>query len=314
MHACLFLILCAAGDIAQDAQELAAEFRGHVEKRRANWADPDERDHVAAVRLLNQLKSMGRPGETQLRLVVAPLLARDFQYYVDDRNVDWSDPEERDHVAVRRIVEVLLSLGRAGEFPLEDIVAPTLAEAFRYHAVERKIDWSDPDEGDHVAALHLIELLQTMKQSGERQLAGVIAPVLANGFVYHTQRRNPNWGNPAEDDHAAAVHLAKLLHSLGPAGYSQLGSRVLPILTTVKADSIQKLVSELSKASLRGIVVAIDFDTREFAVQDGNGEPHTFKVGPHTVIQPGSLRLGAIVEVQFDQRDWMAYKVTRPKF
>ncbi len=310
MNACLLFLLCTATCCQSGASQIAEEFRQLAQRRNVVWSDPMERDHQIAVKLINQLKSMGPVGQRHLEQIVAPTLATALADSADGAR--WEKTTERDHVAVHNLVKQLESLGRAADGVIETDVAPTLIRHLQEAA--RGCNWSDPSERDHVAVRNLVSLLLQLGFAAEPALERDIAPGLSHVFVYHADKRNPDWRDSTERDHAAARNVAVLLYELGPPAYVTLADPVLTILAEAQEAAASQLADQVSKAQLRGLVLAVDFDRREIMIRDRHGRRHTFTVAGNAKVARGATMPGASVVVDFDLRDNVADRIERSQF
>ncbi len=310
MYTCSLLLLCAATFSQGGASEVAEEFRQLVGRRSVAWSDPAERDHRTAVRLMNQLKAMGPVGQRHLERIVAPTLAAALADSADGAR--WDNTTERDHVAVRNLVKYLALLGPAADRAITTDVAPELIGHLQQTA--RGCNWSDSTERDHVGVQNLISLLVQLGPAAEPAVERDVASALGEVFVYHAVKRNPDWRDPTERDHAAARNVAGLLHKLGPPAYETLADPVLTVLAEAPEAPAQQLADRISKAQLRGIVSATDFDRREIAIRDRHGRRQTFTVAAGAQVGRGATIPGVSVIVDFDLRDFVASRIVRSQF
>ena len=310
MHTCSLLLLCAATFSQGGASEIAEEFRLLVERRSVVWSDPTERDHQTAVRLMNQLKAMGPVGQRHLERTVVPTLAAALSDSA--RGARWDNTTERDHVAVRNLVKYLALLGPAADRAITTDVAPELIRHLQQTA--RGCNWSDSTERDHVAVRNLVSLLVQLGPVAEPAVERDVASGLGEVFVYHAVKRNADWRNPSERDHAAARNVAGLLYKLGPPAYAVLADPVLTVLAEAPEAPAQQLADRISKAHLRGIVLGADFDRREITIRDRLDRRHTFTVAADAQVGRGATIPGVSVIVDFDLRDFVASRIVRSQF
>jgi hypothetical protein len=315
MHACTLLLLCSAAFSQRGAAETAEEFRQLVQRRSVVWSDPTERDHREAVALMKQLDGMGPAGQPHLERIVVPTLAAALADSADGAR--WDDTTERDHQAVRNLVvrnlvKYLAALGSAADRTMARDVAPELIAHLKQTA--RRCNWSDATERDHVAVQNLANLLSQLGPAAEPAIERDVASALGEVFVYHAVRRNPNWRDPGERDHAAARNVAGLLYKLGPPAYTTLADPVLTVLAGQDEAPAQQLADRISRAQLRGTVLGADFDRREIAVRDRMGRRRVFKVAPNAQVGRGATIPGANVVVDFDLRDFSASRIVRSQF
>ena len=109
--------------------------------------------------------------------------------------------------------------------------------------------------------------------------------------------------------------------SMRPAGAEPPGIRQPPtrsrepfILAEAQETAASQLADQVSKAQLRGLVLAVDFDRREITIRDRHGRRHTFTVAGNAKVARGATMPGASVVVDFDLRDNVADRIERSRF
>jgi hypothetical protein len=259
---------------------------------------------------MSQLNAMGPVGQRHLEQIAAPALSAALADSADGAR--WDDKTERDHVAVRYLVKYLAELGPAADRAVSTDVAPDLISHLQQTA--RGSNWSDATERDHLGVQNLVDLLVQLGPAAEPAVERDVASPLGDVFVAHAVKRNPDWRDPGERDHAAARNVAGLLYKLGPPAYATLADPVLSVLSEQPEAPAQQLADRISRAQLRGIVLAADFDRRQIAVRDRRGRQHTFTVAAAAQVGRGATIPGTSVIVDFDLRDFVASRIVRSQF